>query len=64
LLELLARGSAKVELGQRSAIIEGGKGDANAKELVDFVNMTDTEIEKMDPDKRIALLERLNKYSK
>ncbi len=64
MLELMAAGPAKVELRQRSEVVGKEETKESAQELIDFVNMTDSEIAKMDPDKRITLLERLNKYSK
>ncbi len=64
MLEVMAAGPAKVELGQRSKVVNEEETKDGAKELIAFVNMTDSEIAKMDPDKRMSLLERLNKYSK
>ena len=64
MLEVMAAGPAKVELGQRSEVVNKEETKESAQELIAFVNMTDSEIAKMDPDKRMALLERLNKYSK
>lgn len=64
MVELMAAGPAKVEMGQRSEVITKKESKENAQELIDFVNMTDAEIAKMDPDKRMSLLDRLNKYSK